>query len=201
MRLWICLSLPAAAGCAGPSSAAANHETITASGVDDDGCGHDRRRTVRFSAGPRSLRSRRSAPAAARRGRTPTRELRATGRILLVRPQGQSFLPRPGRLRRGIAGSSAVHDTSGSIASGACSPLMHHTSSKELTMKRSRRVFLMMMGAAAVTSALPVAALAAPCEPDPRLLRNSNPDPLRQDCTPSRGLPGNRFQQRMRAGG
>jgi hypothetical protein len=71
----------------------------------------------------------------------------------------------------------------------------------EPIMKRSRRVFLTMMGAAAVTSALPVAALAIPCEPDPRLLRNSNPDPMRQDCTPTRGLPGNRFQQRMRAGG
>jgi hypothetical protein len=68
-------------------------------------------------------------------------------------------------------------------------------------MKRSRRVFLMMMGAAAVTSALPAAALAIPCEPDPRLLRNSNPDPMRNDCAPSRGLPGNRFQHRLRAGG
>jgi hypothetical protein len=68
-------------------------------------------------------------------------------------------------------------------------------------MKRSRRVFLTMMGAAAVTSALPAVLLAAPCPVDPRLLRNSNPDPVRQDCPPSRGLPGNRFQRRMRAGG
>jgi hypothetical protein len=68
-------------------------------------------------------------------------------------------------------------------------------------MKRSRRVFLTMMGAAAVTSVLPIAALAAPCPLDPRLLRNSNPDPIRDDCAPSRGLPGNRFQHRMRAGG
>jgi hypothetical protein len=83
----------------------------------------------------------------------------------------------------------------------AGSPLRINTLPAELIMKRSRRVFLMMMGAAAVTGALPVAALAAPCPPDPRLLRNSNPDPLRQDCTPSRGLPGNRFQHRLRAGG
>ena len=68
-------------------------------------------------------------------------------------------------------------------------------------MKRSRRVFLMMMGATAVTSALPIAAVAAPCPPDPRLLRNSNPDRPRDDCVPSRGLPGNRFQHRLRAGG
>jgi hypothetical protein len=68
-------------------------------------------------------------------------------------------------------------------------------------MKRSRRVVLMMMGAAAVTAALPTAILAAPCPPDPRLLRNSNPDAPRNDCAPSRGLPGNRFQHRMRAGG
>lgn len=68
-------------------------------------------------------------------------------------------------------------------------------------MKRSRRVFLTMMGAAAVTAALPAVALAAPCPPDPRLLNNSNPDRLRNDCAPSRGLPGNRFQHRLRAGG
>jgi hypothetical protein len=68
-------------------------------------------------------------------------------------------------------------------------------------MKRSRRVFLMMMGAAAVTSALPTAILAAPCPPDPRLLRNTNPDARRDDCAPGRGLPGNRFQYRLRAGG
>jgi hypothetical protein len=68
-------------------------------------------------------------------------------------------------------------------------------------MKRSRRVVLMMMGAAAVTAALPVVALAAPCPPDPRLLNNANPDRPRDDCAPSRGLPGNRFQHRLRAGG
>jgi hypothetical protein len=97
-------------------------------------------------------------------------------------------------------GSSAVHDVSGSIVWGTFLPT-HHIPSMEPIMKRSRRVFLTMMGAAAVTSALPVAALAIPCVPDPRLLRNSNPDPMRQDCTPTRGLPGNRFQHRMRAGG
>jgi hypothetical protein len=69
----------------------------------------------------------------------------------------------------------------------------------ELVMKRSRRVVLMMMGAAAATAVLPAAALAIPC--DPRLLRNSNPDRPRDDCTPSRGLPGGRFQHRLRAGG
>jgi hypothetical protein len=68
-------------------------------------------------------------------------------------------------------------------------------------MKRSRRVFLTMMGATAVTAALPAIALAAPCPPDPRLLNNVNPDRPRNDCTPSRGLPGNRFQHRFRAGG
>jgi hypothetical protein len=72
-------------------------------------------------------------------------------------------------------------------------------SSMGLIMKRSRRVFLMMMGAAATTAVLPAAALAIPC--DPRLLRNSNPDRPRDDCVPSRGLPGNRFGHRMRAGG
>ena len=69
-------------------------------------------------------------------------------------------------------------------------------------MKRSRRVFLMMMGATAATVALPAAAvLAAPCPPDPRLLNNANPDRPRNDCAPSRGLPGNRFGHRLRAGG
>jgi hypothetical protein len=68
-------------------------------------------------------------------------------------------------------------------------------------MKRSRRVVLMMMGATAVTAALPAAVLAAPCPPDPRLLNNTNPNRPRDDCTPSRGLPGNRFQHRWRAGG
>lgn len=68
-------------------------------------------------------------------------------------------------------------------------------------MKRSRRVFLTMMGAAAVTAAIPAVALAAPCPPDPRLLNNANPDRPRNDCVPSRGLPGNRFQHRLRAGG
>ncbi len=68
-------------------------------------------------------------------------------------------------------------------------------------MKRSRRVVLMMLGATAVTAALPAAVLAAPCPPDPRLLNNTNPNRPRDDCTPSRGLPGNRFQHRWRAGG
>jgi hypothetical protein len=68
-------------------------------------------------------------------------------------------------------------------------------------MKRSRRVFLTMMGATAVTAALPAIALAAPCPPDPRLLNNVNPDRPRNDCAPGRGLPGNRFQHRFRAGG
>ena len=40
-------------------------------------------------------------------------------------------------------------------------------------MKRSRRVFLTMMGATAVTAALPAIALAAPCPLDPRLLNNT----------------------------
>jgi hypothetical protein len=60
---------------------------------------------------------------------------------------------------------------------------------------------LMMMGAAAVTAAMPAVALAAPCPPDPRLLNNANPDRLRNDCGPSRGLPSNRFHTRLRAGG
>ena len=68
-------------------------------------------------------------------------------------------------------------------------------------MKRSRRVFLTMMGAAAVTAAVPAVALAATCPVDPRLLNNANPDRPRNDCVPSRGLPGNRFQHRLRAGG
>jgi hypothetical protein len=69
-------------------------------------------------------------------------------------------------------------------------------------MKRSRRVVLMMMGATAITAALPATAvLAAPCPPDPRLLNNANPDRPRDDCVPSRGLPGNRFGHRLRAGG
>jgi hypothetical protein len=77
---------------------------------------------------------------------------------------------------------------------------LHHAS-MGLIMKRSRRVVLMMMGAAAATAALPAVALAIPCDPDPRLLRNSNPDRPRGDCAPSRGLPGNRFGHRLRAGG
>jgi hypothetical protein len=72
----------------------------------------------------------------------------------------------------------------------------------ELIMKRSRRVVLMMMGAAAVTSALPVAAaLAIPREADPRLLRNSNADPAPEKHAQTYGLPGNRFEHRLRAGG
>jgi hypothetical protein len=62
-------------------------------------------------------------------------------------------------------------------------------------------VVLMMMGAAAVTAAMPAVAMAAPCPPDPRLLNNANPDRPRDDCVPSRGLPANRFQHRLRAGG
>src|SRR5262245_2699754 len=77
----------------------------------------------------------------------------------------------------------------------------HRTSSMELIMKRSRRVVLMMMGAAAVTSALPAAALAIPREADPRLLRNTNPDPAPEKHAQTYGLPGNRFEHRLRAGG
>ena len=197
--LSICFSSSAASRCAETSSWAAGHEAFAARGVADDGCGGGRRHAGSLSAGCRPLRSGRSAPLVARRGRTAPRRLRPSRRLRLIRSSRASLLPWPGRLSTRRPGSSPVHDASGSIARGIFA-FPHHTPSMEVNMKRSRRVFLMMMGSAAVTTALPVAALAAPCLPDPRLLRNSNPDPM-QDCTPSRGLPGNRFQQRMRAGG
>jgi hypothetical protein len=202
--LSICSSRIAAAPCAGVFQSVVCHETFAAGGVADDGRSGDRRHAERLSARCRPLRSDRSADASARRGRTPPHRLRAARRIRLIRPSRASLLPWSRRLTppdpstgASPSSSSVVHETSGSIVRSG----LHRTSSMELVMKRSRRVVLMMMGAAAVASALPAAALAIPCPPDPRLLRNTNPDRLRDDCVPSRGLPGNRFGHRLRAGG
>jgi hypothetical protein len=200
----ICSSRIAAARCAGAFQSAVCRETLAAGGVADDGRSGGRRHAERLSARCRPLRSNRSADASARRGRTPPHRLRAARRIRLIRPSRASLLlwsrrltPSDPNTGASPSSSSAVHETSGSIARRG----LQRMPSMELIMKRSRRVVLMMMGAAAVTSALPAAALAIPCEPDPRLFRNSNPNRLRDDCVPSRGLPGNRFGHRLRAGG
>jgi hypothetical protein len=202
--LSICSSRIAAARCAGIFQSMVCHETFAAGGVADDGRSGDRRHAERLSARCRPLRSDRSANASARRGRAPPHRLRAARRIRLIRPSRASLLPCSWRLTpsdpntgASPSSSSAVHETSRSIVRSG----LHRTSSMELVMKRSRRVVLMMMGAAAVTTALPAAAVAVPREADPRLLRNSNPDPAPEKHAQTHGLPGNRFENRLRAGG
>lgn len=200
--LSICESVRRAARWRECSSSMAGHEAFATGGVADDGRSRARPCAGRQRACAGPLRSGRSAPAAARRSRTPPHRLCATGRLRVIRPSRAPIFSRRrlSATRPRIAtlpGSSAVHDRSGSIVRS----IFLHRTSVGVIIKRSRRVFLTMMGVAAVATALPAVALAVPCPPDPRLLRNSNPDPMREDCTPSRGLPGNRFQHRLRAGG